>query len=110
MAARSEPSRPPRAAAKSSKIALRRGVEEQRGLSAVLLQAAEVGRRGAEIFRRVVEQGAGGAERGVGRGQAEALKIEDAERFQHPPGAVGAVEVKRGEARDVTPGEKCFPA
>jgi hypothetical protein len=68
-------------------------VEEQGAGAAVFLQRTEVLRLGAEVFRGVVHDRAGGAERRMRVGEAETLEVEHAERVHHGPGAAGDLEM-----------------
>lgn len=85
---------------KDFEISERGGIEEERAGAAVFLKVAEVFRFGAEIFGRVVNERAGGAEGGVGVREAETLEVKDAERIHHGFRAGGGLEVIAGEFGD----------
>lgn len=82
---------------KDLEITERGGIEEERARAAVFLELAEVFRFGAEIFGRVVNERAGGAEGGVRVGEAETLEVQDAEGVHHGFGARGGFEMVAGE-------------
>ncbi len=82
---------------KDLQVAQRGGVEEERARAAVFLERAEVFRFGAEVFGRVVDERAGGAEGGVVVGEAKTLEVEHAEGGRDGAEAFGGFEVVAGE-------------
>lgn len=83
-----------------------RGIEKKAPVAGILADRPEVFRFGAEIFGNVVDQGAGGAESGMEKGEAETVEIEDTEGFEDAFGAGLLLELEGGEFGDETVAEE----